>query len=233
MDRVDEFTDALVAGEKLIGENPNRFIFMPEKPRFANNNLGWIKVGEAAGKIGEREYFGFLGWKYKPAKELCDRMFSSGEYFWNPGYFITSTDFLLECYQKLAPEIYAAVVEGKYEESPKVSFDAAIIEKVYLNNAVLLKTDMGWSDPGTLYALKEALQESAGANVTKGNVYNYETDDSLVYNTEDGKLLATVGLKGMVVVNTKDAIVVVHKDNVIKITELLKKMKEKGLDKYL
>lgn len=233
MDRVDEFTDALVAAEKLIGENPNRFVFIGERPRYANNNLGWINVGGKCGKVGKKDCFSFQGWKYKPKKEICDEMYVSGNYVWNPGYFITSVDFLVECYQKLAPEMYESVTNGNYEKSPRAHFDTAIIEKIDLRNAVVLKTDMGWSDPGTLYALKEALQESAGANVTKGEVFNYETSDSLVYNTEDGKMLATVGLKGMVVVNTKDALVVVHKDNVVKITELLKKMKEEKLDKYL
>ena len=233
MDRVFEFTSALKAAEKLIEKKPERFIFIGEKPRFANNNLGWIKVGEKCEEIENRDCFSFLGWKYKPKKEVCEQMFASGEYFWNPGYFISSVDFLLECYKKLAPEIYECVTNGKYAESPKASFDAAIIEKVDLGNAVVLKTDMGWSDPGTLYALKEALEESPEANVEKGNVINYETADSLVYNMEEGKILATVGLKGMVIVNTKDALLVAHKDNVIKITELLKKMKEEKLDKYL
>jgi mannose-1-phosphate guanylyltransferase len=160
-------------------------------------------------------------------------MFKSGEYFWNPGYFVTSIEFLAECYRKLAPEIFRCVSGGKYEECPKLSFDNAVIERVDLTSAVILKTDMGWSDPGTLYALKEALEKSSDSNVTKGNVVDFETKDSLVYNLEPGKVVATVGLEGMVVVNTKDAIVVVHKDNVVKISNLVKEMKERKLDKYL
>jgi len=53
MDRVDEFVNAIKTGKKLIEENPKRFVFMGERPRFANNNLGWIKVGKKKGSIGE------------------------------------------------------------------------------------------------------------------------------------------------------------------------------------
>ena len=233
MDRVGEFRGGLKTGKKLIEKDPNRFIFMAERPRFANNNLGWIHVGEKAGEINKYEYYKFKGWKYKPKKELCDKMFKSGDYFWNPGYFITSLEFITDCYQKLAPEIYSCVTSGKYENCPKLSFDSAIIEKVDLKNAVILKTNMGWSDPGTLYALKEALEESSEGNVTKGNVYNLGTTDSLIYNLENKKVVTTVDLKGMVVVNTEDAIVVVHKDNVVRISELVREMKNKKLDKYL
>lgn len=234
MDRVGEFRHGLKIGEKLIKENPGRFVFMPERPRFANNNLGWIHVGEKAGEIGKTEYFKFRGWKYKPSKSVCDKMFKSGDYFWNPGYFITSLEFITDCYKKLAPEIYSCVTKNKYLQCPKLSFDNAIIEKVNLGNAVLIKMNMGWSDPGTLYALKEALEESSEGNVTKGNVVTFGTTDSLVYNLENKKVVTTVDLKGMVVVNTKDAIVVVHKDNVVRISELVREMKsKKGMGKYL
>ncbi len=233
MDRISEFTRALKAGEKLIKKNPKRFVFMAERARFANNNLGWIKVGGKKGSIEKKDYFEFRGWKYKPVKAVCDRMYKSGEYFWNPGYFVTSADFLLDCYKKLAPEVYQAIIQDKYEKCPKINFDAAIIEKVNLSNAVILKTNMGWSDPGTLYALKEALEETSEANVTKGEVADFETTDSLIYNLEKGKVVATVGLKGMVVVNTPDAIVVTHKDGVVRISELVKEMKKRRMNKYL
>ena len=233
MDRVKEFTKALKTGQKLIEKDSKRFIFMAERPRFANNNLGWIKVGEKMGEIGKQDWFQFKGWKYKPEKGICDRMYKSGEYFWNPGYFVSSVDFLSQCYQKLAPEIYQCVMSEKYEKCPKLSFDEAVIEKVNLENAVVLKTNMGWSDPGTLYALKEALEESSDKNVEKGEVINFKTQDSLVYNLEKNKIVTTVGLKGMVVVNTPDALVVVHKDDVVQISSLVKEMRAKKMDKYL
>lgn len=233
MERVEEFVRALRLGEKLIKLNPRRFVFLGERPRFANNNLGWVKTGEKAGEIEKDDYYRFDGWKYKPEIAECDAMYKSGEYFWNPGYFITSVDFLIEQYKKLAPEIYQAVNSGDYHRAEKIHFDEAIIEKVDLSNAVALKTNMGWSDPGTLYALKEALQTDSQANVVKGLNALLDTEDSLIYNLEAGKLVAGVGLKGMVIVNTPDALIVAPKDEVVKITKLIEKMKLAGLDKYL
>jgi mannose-1-phosphate guanylyltransferase len=192
-----------------------------------------MKLGEEKGEVDGKKYFEFLGWKYKPAQDVCDEMFSSGEYFWNPGYFVTSVSFLIDCYQKLAPEIFEKVTSGDYANAPKISFDNAIIEKVDLTSAVILKTDMGWSDPGTLYALKEALAKTVEENVTKGNIVDFETKDCLVYNLDDEKVVTTVGLEAMVVVNTKDAIVIVPKDKVVRISDLVKEMREKGLEKYL
>ena len=91
----------------------------------------------------------------------------------------------------------------------------------------------GWTLEKAAPKMKEALEESSEANVEKGQVVAFKTTDSLVYNFESGKIVTTVGLKGMVVVNTKDALVIVHKDNVVEISNLVKKMKEEGLEKYL
>jgi mannose-1-phosphate guanylyltransferase len=92
---------------------------------------------------------------------------------------------------------------------------------------------MGWSDPGTLYALKKALEEHEDDNVVQGKVSTLNTSDSLLYNLDSNKVLAGVGLKGMVIVNTKDALIVVPKEEVVNVSALVKKMKEEGLDEYL
>lgn len=229
----DEFIRALKTGEKLILENPNRFVFLGEKPRFANNNLGWIKVGNHIDTIGEVDYHSFSGWKYKPSVTECRDMFEAGDCYWNPGYFITSVGFLLDQYQQLAPQIYADVVNGNYENAEATHFDRAIIEKVDLSQAVVLKTDMSWSDPGTLYALKEALELSNEDNVCAGKVSVLDTRDSLIYNLEEKKLVTAIGLDGMVIVNTPDALVVVPRDEVVKITDLVKQLREEAHHDYL
>ncbi|MFH1744806.1 MAG: sugar phosphate nucleotidyltransferase [bacterium] len=233
MENSHEFVKALQSGEEIISERPESFVFLGEKPRFANNNLGWIKVGQKIGMKNEIDYFEFAGWKYRPPAEDCCRMFESGEYYWNPGYFITSIEFLEKEYRLLAPNIYNCVESEKYDDAESISFDNAILEKVDLSNAVVIKTNMDWSDPGTLYAFKEALGKSNKDNVVEGLASSLNTVDSLIYNTEEGKLVAAVGLDGMVVVNTDDVLIVAAKDHVVHITELIKKLKEEGKEKYL
>lgn len=233
MDRTEEFTAALVEAEKLIKIEPERFIFLAERPRFANNNLGWIKVGRKKSQSGNYDIHGFEGWKYRPSQEECDELFKSGEAFWNPGYFVTSISFLVDRYRQLAPEIYNPVFSGDYEAAKPLHFDEAIIERLDLSKAAVIKTNMGWSDPGTLYALKEALEKSHTDNVARGEVAAYNTEDSLLYNFEEGKILTAVGLRGMVVVNMPDALLIVPKEEVTHVTKLVKKMRESGLHKYL
>ncbi len=233
MERVDNYVNALKIGEELIRKNPERIIWLGEQPRFANDNIGWIKVDESKEVINNFSIYNFSGWKYRPEAKECDKIYKSGFYLWNSGYFITSIKFLIDSYKKLTPEIYDKVVGGDYENAPAISFDVAIAEKLSLDKAVVIKTNMGWTDPGTLYALKKALEEAQKENVIEGKVSTLNCEDSLIYNLEDKKLVAAVGLRGMVVVNTDDALIVVHKDEVVHITKLVKQMEEEGFNKYL
>ncbi|MBT3538573.1 mannose-1-phosphate guanylyltransferase [Candidatus Parcubacteria bacterium] len=238
MDKPGNFREALHRAEELIEQDPNRFVFLGEQPRFANHNLGWIHLGDNI----ESGLHKFKEWKYRPELLECQEMFESRQWMWNPGYFVFDIDFVLGLYKEHQPKMYIALedmVNGNSdldEEYPKleaISFDNAIVEKVSADQAVVLKVDLGWSDPGTLYALKEALVNSPDKNFEKGNVVDLESTDCFMLNEEDKKIVTTIGLKGMVVVNTKDALLVCHKDDVPKVKALLKKVEDKGLGKYL
>ncbi|MEA3398296.1 MAG: sugar phosphate nucleotidyltransferase [Patescibacteria group bacterium] len=233
MKRPEEFINALKKAESLIKKDSKRFVFIGEQPRFANNNLGWIQIGDQSGEIDNKKYYNFLGWKYKPAANECSKMFESGDYLWNPGYFITSIEFLLNCYKELSPTIYKDVNESNYAQAEAIHFDRAIAEKLDLSQAVVIKTNMGWSDPGTLYALKEALAKTEKENVLEGNISCLNTSDCLLYNLEKNKLVTAVGLNGMAIVNTPDALVVVSKKEVVNITNLVKQLRKEGKEKYL
>lgn len=238
MDREDHFINALRKGEELLQGNSNHFVFLGEKPRFANHNLGWIEVGKEI----RDGVFEFKSWKYRPDLEACKEMFASGKWLWNPGYFLFDIDFVLQMYETHQPELFSTMTElvdnpdrlaHEYKDLPAMSFDNAIIEKADPHEAVVLPVDMGWSDPGTLYALKEALTNSEEENYTKGNVLPFNTRDSFIFNEDTEKLVTTIGLDGMMVINTKDAVLVCPKDRVPEIKELLKQIEFEGLDKYL
>ncbi len=236
MDHPDIFVSALQAGEGYIQQNSEQFVFLAETPRFANHNLGWIQIGTEK-EVGQYQ---FLGWKYRPDVEVCKQMFESGEWYWNPGYFLCDLDFILSLYAKHVPEMNKALLRmtqdesllaSEYAELESVHFDNAILEK--LDPSVVLKVSLGWSDPGTLYALKEAIEPDQNKNAVRGQVVVMKSKDSFVYNEEEGKLLTVIGLEGMVVINTKDAILVCHKDRVPEIKALLSEVDQAGLEKYL
>ncbi|MCL4871110.1 MAG: NTP transferase domain-containing protein [Anaerolineae bacterium] len=247
MNEVPTFVRLLAAAEQLIEQGQGKIIFMGETPRFANENLGWLGLGGRVGEINGTPYYQFGSLTYRPQLEQCQQMFAQKSHVWNTGYFITTCDYVLAAYQKHQPEMWdglakiqAAIGLPHYQETlhrvyphlPVASFDDAILTHLDPADALVLHDHLGWSDPGSLYALKEAINPNAAANVTQGLVQLENSQDCLVYNYEPHKLLAAVGLEGMIVINTPDAILVVPKDQIPLVKKMVDGLVGTALEKY-
>jgi mannose-1-phosphate guanylyltransferase len=247
MNQVANFLQVMATAEQLLLADEAKILFIGETPRFANENLGWLGLGEEIGRVEGQPYYRFGSLTYKPPLSECQQMFANGTHVWNTGYFVTTISFVQAQYQKhqaqmwsQLAEIQATIGQTDYQETlhrifphlPEISFDDAILRHIAPEQALVLHNEMGWSDPGTLYALKEAVNPDNKANVTKGLVLDHQSQDCLIYNYEGQKLVAAVGLEGMIVVNTEDAILVVHKDKIPLVKELVNSLEGTELESY-
>ncbi len=241
------FRRLLGAAERLIRQNEAKIVYMGETPRFANENLGWIELGERLGKIDGQPYYRFKSLSYRPDPEICRQMFANQTHSWNTGYFVTTPRYVLDSYCRHQPEMYRQLQEIQnaigaanypdtlYRVYPQIaskSFDDAILALLDADEALTLHGKMGWSDPGSLYALKESVAPTPNENAILGLVKALETKDSLLYNYEEDKLLAVIGLDGVIVVNTEDALLVAHKDHVPLVKQAVNEMIGTELEKY-
>ncbi len=238
MKHPEVFQDALAKAERIVSTDPARVVFFGEQPRFANQNLGWIRVGEET-EVGVHS---FVSWKYRPETSECVEMFESKEWLWNPGYFVFDIETLVSLYRTHQPQMVEqleqmvadeSLLQTQYPLLPALSFDNAIVDHITPSQAVVLSVDLGWSDPGTLYALKEALVGTGDENYTHGKTVLRDTHDSMVYSSDPDMLVTTIGLEGLVVIHSGNAILVCPKDRVPEIKELLKDIEAKGEAFYL
>ena len=247
MKDVPVFQKVMGTAEKIIQQKEADMVFMGESPRFANANLGWINLGGERGSIDGTPFYNFGKLTYRPEQSLCEEMYDSGNCVWNTGYFVTSIGYVKGAYKEHMPEMaaqldeiadsigtdsYQATLDRIYPTLESISFDDAILTHLDPSGAAVLHAPMGWSDPGTLYSLKEAINPSAAENVTRGLVIDSESKDSLVYNYEDHKIVMGVGLEGMIVVNTPNAVLVVHKDDIKKVKALVEDFAGTELEKF-
>jgi mannose-1-phosphate guanylyltransferase len=247
IENIPRFIDLLKAAEVLVSGSQADMLFIGETPRFANENLGWIGLGDYAGNVGELPYYLFSSLTYRPTLERCRQMFEAGTHVWNTGFFVTTPAYIRSLYQRFSPQMwdqlqiiestigtddYTETLARVYPSLAAISFDDAILTHLDHERALVLHSDMGWSDPGTLYALKETLNPDTTANVTKGLVLDTASRDSLIYNYEPQKLLVAVGLEGMIVVNTEDAVLVVHKDNIPLVKKVINGLQDTELESF-
>lgn len=243
----DVFTQALIESEKQLKDSENTgVVFITVPARFPSPHRGYIHFGEEINGYSDNlKLYEFIQFKEKPSKEVAQEYIDDGSYGWNPGYWTLRPEFYLQKmkeYNNKVHDICNAVVESSWGQSEledfktleKDSADYMFAENVKQDEAEVMYTDMGWSDVGEWIALKEALQTSNEANVTKGNVIDLGSKDSLIYNLEgDKKLVATVGLEGMIVVNTGDVLAIFHKEDNKRLKEFLKDLEDDGKEEYL
>ncbi len=230
-----------IAVEK-IKRDSKKIIFISQKPRYPNSNLGYIHFGDKIKEIDNINFYSFLGFRYKPGNKLAKRYFQIGSYAWNLGYFVAMPDYIINLYKKFNHQLYKhlrtvvnfynkknfdSILSRIYISLPSSSFDNEILEKIDKKSALVIKEDIDWSDIGSWEQLKEALQKNKKDNVTKGNIYTKETTDSLIYNFEKEKLVVGIDLKEAIIVNTKDVILICKKSSMEKLKKIVEEFKNK------
>lgn len=234
----DVFRQALKSAEEIIKEDPERIVFVGQKPRFASQNLGYIAFGQKLKDVSGIPIFEFSGFKYRPHLSTAERYLKDGKHAWNLGYFVTTPRFLWNLFENSSPKLFGElrkineavdtnqfkkVLEEVYPSIEKISFDNAILEKLEKKYGSVISVDIGWSDIGAWEALKEALSESSDENVTKGKVMVEDSMDSLVFNYTD-QLVVGIDLSEMLVINTGDVVLVCPKSSVPKIKKLVESL---------
>ncbi len=235
---VEAFQKALELAKEKVLDSTAKFIFIGQKPRFANQNIGWIHCGDKVEEENNIALYKFKKLKYRPKLSQAEDFFKDESYVWNFGYFVTTPRFLSELYEVYVPEMYAKLskiqsaydtpsfeetVAKIYPTLEKLSFDDAILEKLTPKNIYVISVDVGWSDIGAWEALKEALSTSSDENVTKGKVMVEDSKDTLVFNYTN-QLLVGIDLSEMLVIATDDVVLVCPKTAVPKIKKLVESL---------
>ena len=231
-----KFKQIIESSGKLIENDPEKIVFIGQKPRFASENLGWIESGEEMTNTNGVSFRQFLGFKYRPNKDIAEKYFADERYCWNLGYFVSTPSFIYSLFQEFAPDIYSAceqILAAKgtpeyeerfkeyYAQMPEINFDNAVLEQLNKEYAYVIREDIGWSDVGAWEALKEALEEKREDNITKGRVLLEDSNDNLVYNYESKKLVVGIDLDDVLIINTGDVLLVARKTSVSKVKKLV------------
>lgn len=232
------FRKILRTAEKLILQDPEKIIFIGQKPRYGNQNVGYITFGEAIKTVDSFPIHKFEGFKYAPPLEVAEEYAADNKHAWNLGYFVTTPRFIWKQFEKFAPELfvqlkkiydaigtedYEKVLHEVYPKIEKISFDHAILEKMDPRAGYVISADIGWSDIGAWEALKEALSDKVDANVTKGKILLEDCSDSLLHN-ETEQLIVGIDLKGLVIVSMDDVILICPKGSVPKIKKFVQNL---------
>jgi mannose-1-phosphate guanylyltransferase len=232
------FRKVLLLGAEKIAAHEADFVFIGQKPRFANQNMGWIEVGKKVNDEDSIHIYEFVRLCYRPKPYEAQKYFRKKNFVWNLGYFISSPVLLTSLFREYAYDMYIQLQEivkeygtprfetklnEIYPKLEKISFDDAVLTKLSGNKILVFSADLGWSDIGAWESLKEALSDSEHQNVARGDVLLEDVRDSILFN-EGKQLVVGIDLDGYVVINTEDVILICPKTAVPKIKKVVEKL---------
>lgn len=185
----------------------------------------------------------------KPDRKKALEYIESGNYFWNSGMFVWRADVILEEILTHVPELAEAVqklkfggevwdtadleaqVEAIYPALKSDSIDYAVMEKS--DRVKMVAADIGWSDVGSWSAIPEIAEADNDGNVVVNAFAHVAIDTKGCVLSANGGLVATIGLTDLIVVSSGDCLLVCPKDRAQDVKQVVERLKDKGLDKYI
>lgn len=244
--RNDKFLASILEAEKVILET-GKLLDISIHPTNPNTALGYTKIGQEVRNENGVEFYQFLGHTEKPDFKTAQTYLESGDYLWHANYYMWTPRLFLEAYKKHAPNIFADLekikallekdnlkeAERVYCQMEKISIDYALMEKMDLDNVLIIKGSFDWKDIGAWDTLHENLMTKTDErrNLVRGERLNLDTSGCLIYGGEK-KIIATIGLDDVIIVDTEDALLVCPKSRAQEAKKVVEELKNRG-GKYI
>jgi len=242
--QVARFHQALLAAREVAGKG--YIVTLGLTPTHPATGFGYIRQGEKIGQPGEFAVYRSPGFIEKPDERAAAAFLRSGDYSWNSGMFIWTTERAMAEYERQQPDMFARLqaigatidspawvdtLESNWDNIQNISIDFAVMENA--GNMAVIPVEIGWNDVGSWASLFEVLALDRGGNHFRGNPAAnvvLDTKNTLVYSD---KLTVTIGVKDLIVVESPDALLLCHKDRSQDVREVVNKLLTTRNYKYL
>ncbi|MDA8235140.1 MAG: mannose-1-phosphate guanylyltransferase [Clostridia bacterium] len=236
----EQYCDMVVAASRLAGQGDN-LVTLGIRPDRPETGYGYIHLGEKYD-----DFHGHPGYKVarfveKPDKETAEKYLVSGDYFWNSGMFLWKVSTIMEMYARFMPGLYQGlekisrawgipeVLVEEFCKMDKTSIDYGIMEKA--ESIFVFPCDFGWDDVGSWTALERVNPLDNNGNVFKGQVIAVNTKGCIIEGSD--KVIATLGIENLIVVDTGDVLLICPKEEAQNVRQVIQRIREEGLEKYL
>lgn len=216
-------------------------------PTAPETGFGYIKGDKAVstpqGEVGFHVAKG--GFLEKPDLATAQGFLAAGTYYWNAGIFLFSARTIIAEMKTYAPGIMQAAGEAvagsqselradipvyhlnaeAFAQAPEMSIDNAVMEQS--DKIVVVPSDIGWSDVGSLSALWDISPKDDASNVTSGKVMAIDAHDCLLKATGDRRIVA-LGVENMMIVDTVDSVLVMPRHRAQEVKQVVSELKAIG-----
>ncbi len=226
-----EFQRVIGQGLDFVEGHRDALMTIGIKPSRPETGYGYIEVNSAADGIVPVATF-----KEKPDLETAKQFLAAGNFFWNSGIFLWSTDAIMGAFRQYLPDMAALFDEGRglfgtpaeqefinrqFERCENISIDYGVMERS--RSRYTVAADFGWSDIGTWGSLYEHSAHDTEGNAVKGHALLVDTHNSVV-NIEPGIEAIVQGLDHCLVALSNGSLLVCRLDDEQQIKHWVEKL---------
>lgn len=218
------------------------------QPDYAATQYGYIQQGRQLKESGLFPAYEVDRFKEKPNQAKAGEFLKAGTFTWNSGMFIwqveriraefavqlpDTSQKLIKVLSRQEKEAPGTLNQEAWQQIESQTIDYGIMEKAN-QVAVIPVEDLQWNDVGSWSSLFEVLESDQDGNVfiAEENL-NLGGKGSLVNTNDQKKLAVTIGVENLVVVDTGDVLLICSKEKAQEVRQIMKMLKEKGLESLL
>lgn len=231
----EEFRSILKIAAKEVRCN-NTICTLGIKPNKIETGYGYIEIKEKD-NITLKNIYKVNKFREKPNYETAEKYILAGNYLWNSGIFIFTTDTIFKnfevlmedhfcIFKKLKTEIQKGkigkelsdLVKLHFENFEKISVDFGIME--YSKNVRVIPIDIGWNDIGSFMALEEIFEQDKSGNTIKNSKVKLIDSFNNIVLVEDLNV-ALLGVEDLLIVKNGDNILIGKKNRAQDIKKII------------
>jgi mannose-1-phosphate guanylyltransferase len=180
----EDFRKSITVGANEANQNAT-IVTLGIKPSKPETGYGYIEINN--NDIQLNHIYKVRRFREKPSYEIAENYIASGNYLWNSGMFIFTTDTIFKCFdlfmkehanifkeikakllnQAIMGEKLSYLVKPYFDKFEKISIDFGIME--HSDNVVVIPVDIGWNDIGSFNAFDDIFDKDENGNIVKGN----------------------------------------------------------------
>jgi mannose-1-phosphate guanylyltransferase len=240
---IEKFQDLVRAASDFVAVQGSLLTF-GIKPTRVETGYGYIHAGKSVYEKDGAEIFQADAFLEKPDADTAKMFVEDGNYYWNSGIFMWTTEAILGEMETHIPDLYSIlmriesesgtrplpdVLNELYPQVPSVSIDYGVMEKA--SNVVVIKAEFDWNDVGSWEFMRDVHPADSAGNVTLGDHVLIDANNNTVVSPE--RTVAVLGVDDVVVVDGGDTILVCKRDRVQEVKKIVKSLRERKNNKLI
>jgi mannose-1-phosphate guanylyltransferase len=241
-----EFQRAVRAAAQVADEHPHALITFGIPPTFPATGYGYIHRGPEVARRQNVPVFKVSAFREKPAADLAEQFVAGGEYFWNSGIFVWKVSAILAELKRNKPDLAAAaervaaawdsprrddVLQAEYPRMEKISIDFAVME--HAREVLVLQAPYRWDDVGSWLALERMHPQDIDGNTVLATHAGINTSHCVIVGDDPKRIITTIGVSNLLIIQDGDATLVADRREEGTVKQLVDRLKQQGLDRYL